>query len=220
MTGAGVSAESGVSTFRGSGGLWERYRPEDLATPEAFQRDPLLVWRWYDWRRTLLAEIRPNLGHFALADLESRVESFMLVTQNVDGLHELAGSRRVLKIHGDIWWVQCTRCGEVSTDRRVPLPELPPRCECGGMLRPGVVWFGEPLAAETWADAKKAARECDVLLVAGTSALVYPAASLAPLARSAGAKVIEVNTEETPLSGLVDFSLRGKSGEILPLLID
>lgn len=220
LTGAGISAESGIPTFRGAEGLWRTFRPEQLATPEAFARDPKLVWEWYDWRRGLIADARPNLGHFALAQLEEQKPDSTLITQNVDGLHNRAGSHRILKIHGDIWWTLCTVCNKVRSDFRVPLPELPPRCECGGLLRPGVVWFGESLPSETWKQAEDAVGACDILVVAGTSAVVYPAASLAPLAKRSGARVIEINTEETPLSGAADILLRGPSAEILPQLVD
>lgn len=222
LTGAGISAESGIPTFRGAGGLWRNFRAEDLATPQAFARDPKTVWEWYDWRRGLIAAAKPNLGHFALAQLEARLgDGFTLITQNVDGLHNRAGSQRVLKLHGDIWWTMCIACREVRSDFRAPLPELPPRCaSCGGMLRPGVVWFGEPLSGATWEQAENAVRECELLIVAGTSAVVYPAASLAPLAQSAGARIIEINTEDTPLSGAADLCLRGPSGEVLPQIIE
>ena len=219
LTGAGISAESGVPTFRGQGGLWKQFRAEDLATPEAFARDPRLVWEWYDSRRAALAQVAPNAGHRALAELETRKPRFTLVTQNVDGLHDRAGSRNVLKLHGDIWALRCLKCGSERRDERTPLPELPPICECGGMLRPGVVWFGEPLPAEAWERAQKATREAEVLLVVGTSATVYPAAGLVPLAMSAGARVIECNVEETPFSSGLDRSLRGRAGELLPQLI-
>ena len=219
LTGAGISAESGVPTFRGQGGLWKKFRAEDLATPEAFTRDPRLVWEWYDSRRAALAQVAPNAGHRALAELEARKPRFTLVTQNVDGLHDRAGSRNVLKLHGDIWTLRCLRCGSERRDERTPLPELPPSCECGGMLRPGVVWFGEPLPVEAWERAQKATREAEVLLVVGTSATVYPAAGLIPLATSAGARVIECNVEETPFSSGLDRSLRGRAGELLPQLI-
>jgi NAD-dependent protein deacetylase/lipoamidase len=218
LTGAGISAESGIPTFRGSDGLWKQYKPEDLATPRAFAKDPRLVWEWYDWRRSLIARAEPNAGHRALAQLESTKPNFTLITQNVDGLHERAGSRRVLKVHGDIWRMECSECGRNWPDRRVPLPKLPPHCGCGAIARPGVVWFGEPLG-EVWAEAEHAAREARVLLVVGTSAVVYPAAELAPIAQSAGARVIEINPEQTPLSSHVDLSLRGAAGEILPRLL-
>jgi NAD-dependent deacetylase len=219
LTGAGISAESGVPTFRGPGGLWRQYRPEELATPEAFRRDPRLVWEWYDWRRQRIAQARPNAGHEALVRLERSKPLFWLITQNVDGLHERAGSRRVIKLHGDIWLVRCVACGREQRDERVPLPELPPRCACGGLLRPGVVWFGEALPPGAWEAAEQAVREAEVLLVVGTSAVVYPAAGLIPLAQACGARVIEVNPEETPMSARLDCSLRGPAGVILPALI-
>jgi len=219
LTGAGVSAESGVPTFRGSDGLWKRHRAESLATPEAFARDPKLVWEWYDWRRSVLSGVKPNPGHYALAQLEQCTPNFTLITQNVDGLHELAGSRNVLRVHGSIWHLRCLKCGRESEDRRTPLPELPPYCVCGGMLRPGVVWFGESLPKDVWNAAEAAARSCDLLLVIGTSAVVYPAAGLAHLAKSSGARVVEINVAETPLSREIDEFLLGPSGELLPRLI-
>lgn len=219
LTGAGISAESGIPTFRGSGGLWRQYKAEELATPEAFARDPKLVWEWYDWRRHIAAKATPNPGHHALADLERRSPGFTLVTQNVDGLHERAGSQRVLRVHGSIWLVRCTQCGKEREDRRVPLPSVPPKCECGALLRPGVVWFGEGLPGNVWDNAEQAVRNADLLLVVGTSAVVYPAASLVPLAARGGAKIVEINTGETPLTSQVDYSLRGASGELLPELI-
>lgn len=219
LTGAGISAESGVPTFRGAVGLWKQFRAEDLATPEAFARDPKFVWEWYGWRREILSRVKPNPGHIALATLEERVPDFTLVTQNVDGLHQLAGSKRVLEVHGSIWTLRCTACGREWIDRSVPLT-VPPSCSCGGLARPGVVWFGEGLPLDVWRTAERATSAADVFLVVGTSALVYPAGGLAPLARAAGAKVIEVNTEETALSGLVDCGLKGAAGEILPQIVE
>ena len=219
LTGAGVSAESGVPTFRGDGGLWKNYRAESLATPEAFARDPKLVWEWYDWRRSVIAGLKPNAGHYALAELEKRTPQFTLITQNVDGLHELAGSNNVLRVHGSIWILRCLACGREREDRRPRLSEIPPRCECAGMLRPGVVWFGEALPTDVWQAAEKAARECDLLLVIGTSAVVYPAAGLAHVAKSCGARVVEINVAETPLSREIDLFVPGPSGELLPRLI-
>jgi NAD-dependent deacetylase len=219
LTGAGVSAESGIPTFRGNDGLWKQYRAEDLATPEAFERDPKLVWEWYDWRRCLIAKAKPNAGHFALAELERQVPSFTLITQNVDDLHDDAGSRNVLKVHGSIWMVRCTLCGEEHLDRTAPLPELPPRCECGALLRPGVIWFGESLPPDVWQQAERAAAAADLFLVIGTSAVVYPAAGLASIAKRAGAKVVEINIMDTPLSNWIDESLRGSSAELLPQLM-
>ena len=219
LTGAGISAESGVPTFRGAAGLWRQFRPEELATPRAFARDPQLVWAWYDWRRSLLAKVKPNAGHEALAKLERQAQHFTLITQNVDGLHQLAGSQSVLEIHGSIWRVRCTGCRNSWEDRRSPL-HIPVQCsKCGAQARPDVVWFGESLPEGVWEQAEHATEICDVLLVIGTSAMVYPAAGLAPFAQSAGAKIIEVNIEPTALSGSVDCVLTGRAGDILPQLI-
>jgi len=219
LTGAGISAESGIPTFRGPEGLWRTFRPEELATPQAFKQDPRLVWEWYDWRRGKIAQARPNPGHEALVSLESRVPEFLLLTQNVDGLHRRAGSRQVLEIHGSIWEVRCLACGAVREDRRVPIP-IPPRCEaCGGLLRPNVVWFGEPLDPEILRQAETALTRCQAVLVVGTSAVVQPAASFALWARQSGARVAEINPDPTPLTPHWEFSLSGQAGEILPLLL-
>ena len=220
LTGAGISAESGVPTFRGEGGLWRDYRAEDLATPDAFRRDPELVWEWYDWRRGLIAGCRPNRGHETLALWEGRFESCRVVTQNVDGLHRAAGSRGVICLHGDIWTVRCTGCGFETVDLTAPLPELPPRCRCGGLLRPGVVWFGEALPEKAFEAALEAVSRADVVLVAGTSGLVYPAAGLPAAARSAGTFLVEINLGRTPLSPLMDAILEGPSGQVLAELHD
>lgn len=218
LTGAGVSAESGVPTFRGPGGLWRDFRPEDLATPEAFERDPALVWEWYDWRRSLIAGIRPNPAHYALAGIERRNPAFTLITQNVDGLHQASGSRNALEIHGSIWTVRCVECGTSSENRDVPIKILP-RCGCGGLLRPGVVWFGETLPEGLLYRAFEAASGADCMLVIGTSGVVQPAASLAARAKDAGAFVVEINPERTPLSGRMDAVLTGKAGEMVPRLL-
>ena len=219
LTGAGFSAESGIPTFRGAGGLWRNFKAGDLATAEAFHNDPVLVWEWYQWRRGIIAAATPNPGHFALVDLEARASVFNLVTQNVDGLHQRAGSRNPCEIHGSIWTIRCTACGAREENHEVPLPALPPLCECGGLMRPGVVWFGEGLDQTIWRNAIAAASTADLFIVAGTSAVVYPAASLVPMASNAGARVVEINLEATPLSEDVDFSLRGASGEILTALL-
>ena len=216
LTGAGISAESGVPTFRGAGGLWRNYRPEELATPEAFARNPALVWEWYMWRRGLIAAVEPNAGHRALVALERRVAAFTLITQNVDGLHERAGSKNVCKVHGDIWVSRCTACRYERIDGAAAFTEVPRCPECSAALRPGVVWFGEQLPRQVWAEAERAAQECDVLLVAGTSAQVYPAAGL--IGRTRGA-TIEVNIDDTPYSADVTVALRGPCGELLPSLL-
>jgi NAD-dependent deacetylase len=218
LTGAGISAESGVPTFRGPGGLWRNHRPEDLATPHAFHRDPTLVWEWYDWRRGLIGACQPNAAHYTLAEMESRWDDFVLVTQNVDGLHRLAGSRAVVELHGNLWRMRCTRgCRRAWEDRSVPLPEIPPHCpECGGLARPDVVWFGESLPEEALLAALAAARRCQLMLVVGTSALVQPAASLPLAALRSGAHVVEINPQPTPLSDLVDEAIREPAAVALP----
>jgi NAD-dependent deacetylase len=198
--------------------LWKQFRPEDLATPAAFERHPELVWEWYDWRRGLIARANPNTGHFALVELERQALNFTLITQNVDGLHQATGSSSVLEVHGSIWTLSCVRCQRSWLDRTVPLAGVP-HCVCGGLARPGVVWFGESLPENVWRDAKNAAETCDVLLIVGTSGSVYPAAGLVQSAKSAGARTIEVNTETTVLSPFVDCSLQGLSGESLPKLL-
>lgn len=220
LTGAGVSAESGIPTFRDAQtGLWSRFRPEELATPEAFARDPRLVWEWYEWRRGLVAGAAPNPAHRALARVQAIVPGFTLVTQNVDGLHARAGSTDVIELHGNIHRNRCFAEGVPIADW-APADTPPPRCpRCGGPLRPDVVWFGEPLPAEGLARADAAARDCDVFMSVGTSAAVYPAAQLPLTALAAGACVIEVNRDPTPLSAAATFALHGQAGEILPRLV-
>jgi NAD-dependent deacetylase len=218
LTGAGVSAESGIPTFRSNGGFWRSNRFEDLATPQGFARDPKFVWEWYEERRRGIATAKPNAGHMALVEMERCAHRFTLITQNVDGLHDAAGSRNVIKLHGDIWMVRCVSCGMERMDR-TELIELPPHCVCGGMLRPGVVWFGEMLPDGAIEGAESAVKSADVLIVAGTSAQVYPAAGLIPAAIRRGATVIEINPEETEFSHAATFSLRGGSAGILPRLL-
>lgn len=220
LTGAGVSAESGVPTFRGAGGLWRGREAMSLATPEAFQADPEEVWEFYDWRRVELSKCLPNPGYHALAELEGIIPDFTLATQNVDGLHRLAGSRNLLELHGNIWEVRCVAGCAGREDLRAPLPRpLPPRCSCGAPLRPGVVWFGESLPWDAFQAAQDAAARADVFLVVGTSGVVEPAASLARVAAQAGAVVAEFNPEETPLTSCARFAFRGKSGTVLARLV-
>ena len=219
LTGAGISADSGVPTFRGADGLWRNFRAEDLATPEAFARDPRLVWEWYNWRRELIATKSPNPAHYALVDLEKRFERFWLITQNVDGLHGAAGSQKLSEIHGNIWKVRCTRCGRVDENRELPIA-IPPSCAaCGGLLRPHIVWFGEALATEDLNRSYEALGRCEVLLIIGTSGIVYPAASFAPVAKAAGAFVVEINLDATPNTQVVDVSLQGRTKDVVPELL-
>jgi NAD-dependent deacetylase len=219
LTGAGISAESGVPTFRGDGGLWRNYKAEDLDTPGAFLKDPRLIWEWYNWRREVVSKALPNAAHKALVQLEIAKRDYTLITQNVDGLHDRAGSGRILKLHGDMWRMRCTVCGAKWPDLRAHLPKIPPHCACGGLARPDIVWFGEPLPDGMMMEAEHAAAAAEVFLVIGTSAVVYPAAGLVPYARQHGAKVIEINTNDTPFTDLVDCALRGPAGELLPQLL-
>jgi NAD-dependent deacetylase len=233
LTGAGISAESGVPTFRGEGGLWKSYRAEDLATPQAFGRDPRLVWEWYAWRRASIAACRPNPGHLALARLALAGRA-TVVTQNVDGLHTLAAREAAgdgdpspalpLELHGAIFRNRCTRCGARSEGRtpvdsasRETLPHCPD--PCGGLLRPDVVWFGETLDPRVLDAAFRRASEADVCLVVGTSAVVHPAASVPLATLERGGSVVEVNPESTPLTSYAAVSLQGPSGELLPTII-
>lgn len=219
LSGAGLSAASGIPTFRGAqDSLWSQYRPEDLATPTAFARDSELVWRWYDWRRGLIAGSEPNAAHHALAALEAKT-TVTIITQNVDGYHRLAGSSRILEYHGSIWRVRCQDCGNTGLDERVPIP-IPPVCErCHGLLRPGVVWFGESIDPQVMADSARAATDCDVFLVIGTAGAVYPAAGLVSAARHGGALVVEFNLEPSRISHLADIFVAGSAAETVPGLI-
>lgn len=231
LTGAGVSAESGVPTFRGPEGLWRTHRPEELATPEAFARDPRLVWEWYGWRRTRVGACRPNAGHDAIARWALSRDGVALVTQNVDGLHEVAAREAgadpapalPLELHGSLFRVRCTRCPHRGSDRSAidaTGPETLPRCpDCGALLRPDVVWFGEALDPEVLERAFRLAREADACLVAGTSAVVHPAAALPVATARAGGRVVEVNPEPTPISSLARPALRGSAAGLLPAVL-
>jgi NAD-dependent deacetylase len=219
LTGSGISAESGIPTFRGKEGLWKKFRAEDLATPQAFECDPRLVWEWYDWRRGIIGACEPNPAHFVLARWEKRFPGFILITQNVDGLHRKAGSTAVLELHGNIWEMRCTAEGTVTENHDTPLREIPPRCtDCGALLRPNVVWFGESLPPESLHQAYAASASCELMFVVGTSAFVQPAGSLPLLAGEQGARIVEINPDVTPLTEAADFSFREKAGEILPAI--
>jgi len=223
LTGAGISAESGVPTFRAADGLWEGHRIEDVATPEGFRRDPGLVWRFYNARRANVATVQPNPGHFALAAMEWQFESFAIATQNVDGLHVQAGSNRVLELHGSLYRTRCLGCSRIEDRGLEPLGEVPRCPHCGERLRPDIVWFHEMLPQATWNAATMAAADCDVFLVVGTSAVVFPAAGLIGLAkndRTPGAAIIECNLAETAASELADVGLYGPSGVLLPRLLE
>jgi NAD-dependent deacetylase len=220
LTGAGISADSGVPTFRGTDGLWRSYRAEDLATPDAFERNPRLVWEWYNWRRESLAMKHPNPAHDALVEIERRwTDRMWLITQNVDGLHRAAGSQRLSEIHGNIWTVRCMGCGVISENHEIPLPTLPTCRLCDALLRPHIVWFGESLWEEDLRRCDEALRACDLFLVIGTSGIVYPAAGFASIAKNTGALVIEINLESTSQSDLVDLSLHGRAKDLVPLLL-
>jgi len=220
LTGAGISAESGVPTFRDAQtGLWAQFDPQKLATPDAFHRNPKLVWDWYAWRRKLVSRAEPNAGHRALAILEGRVSDFVLITQNVDGLHRRAGSRNVVELHGNIGRVKCSRENTV-VEHWTEVGDEVPRCAgCGALLRPDVVWFEETLPADALRAAEDAARRCQIMLVVGTSAEVYPAAALPDYAKSAGATIVEINPNPTPLSDAADYVLRAPAAVVLPALV-
>jgi NAD-dependent deacetylase len=220
LTGAGVSRESGIATFRDAGGLWEGVDPMQVATPRAFAADPSLVWRFYDARRARAAAAQPNPAHRAIAALEATGRPFLLATQNVDGLHERAGSKTLVRLHGSLWRVRCTACAAESDDLRTKLDPLPPRCSaCGAMLRPAVVWFEEALPMIEFGQAQCAAREAELVLVVGTSSLVYPAASLQVAALEAGAYVVEINPETTSFSTQANEHLAAPAGVVLPALL-
>jgi NAD-dependent deacetylase len=224
LTGAGISAESGIPTFRDAmTGLWAQCDPADLATPEAFSRDPEMVSRWYDERRCNVARCQPNPGHRALARLQeiatAQGKTFTLITQNVDRLHQAAGSTGVIELHGTLWVWRCMGCRKEVEDRGPAFASYPPRCACGGPRRPGVVWFGEDLPEDALAESRRAVDACEFFMTIGTSSMVYPAAGLIEQAVHEGKEVLEVNPSITPFSGHVTWSIRGKSGEVLPLIV-
>jgi len=222
LTGAGISAESGIPTFRGKDGLWKSYSATDLATPEAFNRDPELVWEWYRWRQSIIRDAQPNPAHIVLVKLEKYVRSFMLLTQNVDNLHQLAGSANVLELHGNIFRARCLTCrqktmiGTKTTEYTKPIPS----CACGGNLRPDVVWFGEMIPQDIWSSALAFLAHADTALICGTSGIVWPAAAIPEYAKQENVRTIEINLERTPISAMVDVFLQGKAGELLPDIVN
>jgi NAD-dependent deacetylase len=207
LTGAGISAESGIPTFRGADGLWKNYSATDLATPEAFKKDPALVWEWYHWRQNIISKADPNPAHYAVVDLEKKLERFLLLTQNVDNLHQRAGSKNVLEIHGNIFRT------------REPANSTLPKCTCGGSLRPDVVWFGEAIPQDIWQNSLDFLSRADAALICGTSGIVWPAAAIPEIAKRGNTKTIEINLEPTAVSSIVDVSIQGKAGEILPKIV-
>jgi len=219
LTGAGISAESGVPTFRGEEGLWKKFRPEELANVNAFMKNPQLVWEWYDYRKKLISEVRPNPGHDALVKMEAFAPEFCLITQNVDGLHRKAGSINILELHGNIMRSRCMECGVFIDSLPSVMKGDLPHCQCGGLLRPDVVWYGEMLNQDILHSAFRAAETCDVFFSIGTSAVVQPAASLPMVAKQAGAFVVEINMEPTIISDRIDETVLGLSGEVLPKLL-
>ncbi len=220
FTGAGISAESGVPTFRGENGLWKKFRPEELANIDAFMRNPDLVWQWYQHRKEVISSVRPNAGHDAIAAMDQRYPSCIVVTQNIDDLHRRAGSRTVHELHGNIERNYCMTCRRPATPEEIAGQTKAPLCvACGGLVRPDVVWFGELLPEEEWNASVEAATAADVFFAVGTSSVVYPAASLPTDARRAGAYLVEVNIERTDLSPMADEVLLGKAGEVLPALL-
>ena len=217
LTGAGVSAESGIPTFRGAGGIWEKYDFTKLATPEGFRDDPRLVWEWYQLRQIEMKKAKPNPAHETIAKMEAHFDEFWVLTQNIDGMHKRAGSKNIIELHGNIWRMRCPRDGTII-DLDSPVVEIPPLCHCGSILRPDVVWFGEPLPSEAVNAASEAASKSDVMFVVGTSAVVYPAAALPVLTKNSGGLVIEINVEKTDVTSYADFSIFGRAGELMPVL--
>ncbi len=219
LTGAGISAESGVPTFRGIDGLWKKFRPEELANLDAFMRNPEMVWEWYAYRKKLISDVQPNPGHFALVELEQLYPDFTLITQNVDNLHRRAGSKNIYELHGNIHRSYCMDCRTFYDDVVIKEEKKVPRCQCGGLIRPDVVWFGEFLPEDQMKEAERAAMRAHIFFSIGTSGEVYPAAQLPGLARSHGAYTVEINAEQTILSHRMDECIFGSSGTVLPLLV-
>jgi len=219
FTGAGISAESGIPTFRGMDGIWNKLKPEELANFNAFLKNPKLVWEWYQHRKEIIHKCQPNSAHKIIADVQNNFEKVSVVTQNIDNLHRRAGSKKVYELHGNIERNYCIDCKKEYGDN-VPLKDGLPKCDCGGLVRPDVVWFGEYLPQDVYTSAEKAAEESDVLFIVGTTGIVYPAASIIYIAKNNGAYLIEVNIEETEVSKSVNKSFFGKAGEVLPQIFN
>ncbi len=219
FSGAGISAESGIPTFRGKDGIWNKLRPEELANFNAFIRNPQMVWEWYNYRKSIVHQSNPNTGHLAIVEMEKYFDDVAVITQNVDNLHRRAGSKIVYELHGNIERNFCIKCKK-HYDGELDFTEGVPKCSCSGFIRPDVVWFGEFLPADQFQASEKAARNCDVFFIVGTSAVVYPAASLVGVAKSNGAFLVEVNIEETEASSVADVSLFGESGKVLPQIVE
>ncbi len=219
FTGAGISAESGIDTFRGKGGLWTKLKPEELANFDAFMRNPDMVWEWYQYRRKIIDETKPNAAHLTIAEMEKYFDNVVVVTQNVDNLHGRAGSKTIYELHGNIERNYCIKCETVYSSKDFSYEGNVPHCKCGGLIRPDIVWFGEMLPQDVFSSAEKAANECDIIFVVGTSAVVYPAAYIPIDAKRSGAYLVEINLEKTELSHIADESYFGKAGEVLPLLL-
>jgi len=220
VCGAGISQESGVPTFRGEEGLWKKYKPEELANFDAFIKNPELVWEWYNYRKKLISEVEPNPGHYALSEMENLFDNFLIITQNVDNLHRKAGSRNLIEIHGNIMSSKCIKCNRRYND--LPFHEnviSVPKCKCGGIIRPEVIWFGELIPEDLLRRCYEFLKECQLLFVIGTSGFVYPAASFPLIAKENGAYLVEINSEETNISYMMDEILLGPSGKILPEIV-
>jgi len=219
FSGAGISAESGIPTFRGKDGIWNKFRPEELANFNAFIRNPQLVWEWYNYRKSIVHQSKPNAGHLAIVEMEKYFENVIVITQNVDNLHRRAGSKTIYELHGNIEKNFCVKCRK-RYDDDLEFKDGVPKCSCGGLIRPDIVWFGEFLPTDQFQSSEKAARNCDVFFIVGTSAVVYPAASLVQVAKSNRAFLVEVNIEETEASSIADVSLFGESGKVLPQIVE
>ena len=219
FTGAGISAESGIPVFRGKDGIWNKLKPEELANFNAFLKNPELVWEWYQHRKKIISDSGPNAGHLAIVGMEKYFPDVKVITQNIDNMHKRAGSKTVYELHGNIERNYCIKCKKVYHDN-LPLEGKIPMCECGGLIRPDVVWFGEYLPEDQFLGGEKAAINSDIFFVVGTSAIVYPAAGLVYTARQSGSTIVEINIEETPFSSIADYSYFGKAGEVLPIILE